>query len=338
MTPSTWQLIVVAALATIWAVVLGVPLLADLLRWLRSRPPAPRIDRRPARHNIVERVERAWWDRPRPVSSWRSQDVARKRLQWMLGCGMATTIAMFLAIALRGVYVQLLLVMVAFSLVSLVVCAFVGATEDENLLSQWRARRRASANKQPDDGEEARSDLVLPGLLGAAPLTQPDDVPTANPFSGPDETDGAVSIPTLADITEAFRDPDRSGFMFEPLNLGELGDDVVVTEAVAEELSGVGAIDVPVDEELAAELGLEVVAGSQPDSSAGTDPESGDGAGPSDVDSTADRIQPRFSAAPGAGSRQASARARRKKRSRSRPIYIESVLDEDDNPTKAIND
>ncbi len=310
MTLSTWQLIVVAGLAMVWAVVLGVPLLADLLRWLRSRPPTPRIDRRPARHNLVESIERAWWNRPRPIRSWRSQDVARKRLQWLLACGGATTTAMFLAIAFRGIFVPLFLMMAAFSLLTLAVGAFVGAAENENLVSQRSARRQVEDQASKSGDVEAVGDMVLPGLLGATPLTGPDDVPTANPFAVPD---GEVSIPTLADITEAFRSPDRSGFMFEPLNLDEIGSESSpreqVAETVAEELSAGETIEVPVDPELAAELGLDMT----------------------------DRAEPRFSAAPEAGSRQASARARRKKRSTARPIFIESMLD-DDNPTKAIND
>ncbi len=320
MTLSTWQLIVVAGLATIWAVVLGVPLLADLLRWLRRRPPARRVDRRLIRHNLIETLDRAWWNRPRPIASWRSQDIARKRLQWMLACAMATVVAMFLAIALRGLYVHLLLGMVAFSLVMLAVGAFVGTADDENLVSRVRARRRATAYDGTGDAE-SWGDLILPGLLGAAPLTQPDDVPTANPFAEPD---GEVSIPTLADITEAFRSPDRSGFMFEPLNLDEARAEVVIPEAVAEELSGAEAVEVPVDPDLVAELGLPV--GEEPSTEAVS---ATDGEGRRNV---------RFSAAPEAGSRQASARARRAKRSKARPIYIESVLDESDESGRAIND
>lgn len=324
MTLSTWQLIVVAGLAAIWAVVLGVPLLADLLRWLRNRPPTPRLDRRPTRRKLVEWFERAWWNRPRPIRSWRSQDVVRKRLQSILACAMATTVAMFLAIALRGLYVQLLLVMVAVSLVTLAVGAIVGAAEDENLVDQLRARRRDRADHGAD-GDEVWGDLVLPGLLGAAPLTEPDEVPTANPFAEPDRE---ISIPSLADITEAFRSPDRSGFLFEPLNLDEARDEVVIPEAVAEELSGVGPIDVPVDPKLAAELGLRV--GDEIPEQTPPSEEAATG-----VDRRPDVI---FSAAPEAGSRQASARARRAKRSKARPIYIESVLDEGDGPGKAIND
>ena len=226
----------------------------------------------------------------------------------MLACAMATVIAMFLAIAFRGLYVQLFLVMVAFSLVRLAVGAFVGAAEDKNLASQIRTRRRAASEADNDGGEAGQpaGDLLLTGLLGEAPLTGPDEVPTANPFVEPD---GEVSIPTLADITEAFRSPDRAGFMFEPLNLDEVHDDVAVTDAVADELSNADPVDVPVDPDLAAELGL----------------------------SLDDEAPPRFSAAPEAGSRQASARARRAKRSKARPIVIESELD-DENPTRAIND
>lgn len=335
MTLSTWQLIVVAGLATIWAVVLGVPLLADLLRWLRSRPPAPRIDRRTTRRNLVASIENAWWHRPRPVRSWRTQDVAQKRLQLMLACAIATTVAMFLAIALRGLYVQLFLAMLAFSLVTLAVAAFVGAAEDENLVDQLRARRRSTADRQADDGE-IWGDLVLPGLLGSARLTEPDEVPTANPFAEPD---GEISIPTLADITEAFRSPDRSGFMFEPLNLDELRGEVVIPEAVAEELSNLGPIDVPVDPDLAAELGLPV--GEEPSATPASSLSDGVAASSGECGEAGESERPpdvRFSAAPDAGSRQASARARRAKRSKARPIYIESVLDEDDKPGKVIND
>ena len=105
--------------------------------------------------------------------------------------------------------------------------------------------------------------------------------------------------------------------MFEPLNLGE---------ALADrpDASGLGDldVDVPIDEELAAELGLPLdgsdVAGNVADNSAADDPH--------------------FRAAPEVGSRQASARARSAKKRRARPIYIESVLDEPEKATKAVND
>ena len=140
MTLSTWQLIVVGALATIWAVVLGVPLVVDLLRWLRNRPPAPENDLVPTRHRALGRLQQLWWDRPRPYAAWKAQDVAERRFRVLLALGLATTVAMFLAIALRGVFVQLFLAMLAFSLLALAVGAFIGAAEHRTLTDQARAR------------------------------------------------------------------------------------------------------------------------------------------------------------------------------------------------------
>ena len=122
-------------------------------------------------------------------------------------------------------------------------------------------------------------------------------MPTANPWQAPD---GEYTIPTIAEITEAFQTPDRDGFMFPPLNL----DEALQGENLAGvELPDGSDIEVPVNPDLVAELGLDLDAVEQ---------------------------AARFEAAPEAGPRQASARARRQKRRKARPIYIESVLDEDD--------
>ncbi|MDH3294915.1 MAG: hypothetical protein OER95_11420 [Acidimicrobiia bacterium] len=308
MTLSTWQLIVVGALATIWAVVLGVPLLADLLHWFRTRPPPSQLDERPRHRRLADGIGRAWRARPRPVATWRSQPVERRRLQRLLACGMATVVAMFLAIAFRGLFITLFAFMVVLSLVILAVGVFIGAREHRRLRSQptGRARERPAEQTRSTMGAIGSGDVTGVARRSLASFLDPvtDGVPTANPWQTPD---GEYTIPSIAEITEAFRNPNRDGFMFEPLNLDEalIGEsrraDVFVPDV---------DIDVPVDPDLVAELGL-------------------------DLDAVR---EPRFEAAPEVGPRQASARARRGRRSKARPIYIESVLDEQDDQGRAMNE
>ncbi len=308
MTLSTWQLIVVGALAAVWAVVLGVPLLADLLRWLRNRPSAPSDDR-----STPERMRSAigagWQRRPRPLQAWRAQDVAERRLQVLMGVALATVVAMFLAIALRGLFVYLFGLMAGALLILVVAGVVIGSREHRRLVAD-HVRRQVAGNQSQVAGplsDRSRPDrqkaLVDGEVSGQKMDYEVDGVPTANPWQNPD---GEFTIPTIAEISEAFRTPDRSGFMFPPLNLDEALDGISPGDVPAPESD----IDVPVDPDLVAELEL-------------------------DLDALEN---PRFEAAPEVGPRQASARARRNKRRRARPIYIESALDEEEGQGRAMND
>ena len=308
MTLSTWQLIVVGSLAAIWAVVLGVPLLADLLRWFRNRPPASLSDSRPWPQRARSSMRQAWSARPRPVSRWRAQDAAQRRLQILLGCGMASVLAMFLAIAFRGLFVPLFAAILGLSVLIVAIGAVIGARHNRNVRMELasQARDRLTGSRQP--GKPGRAGSVPHSSVTASTFDpESDGVPTANPWQSPD---GEFTIPTMAEIAEAFETPDRDGFMFEPLDLDQaLASDSDRTSIRIPDVD----IEVPLDPDLAAELGLDVNA----------------------VDSAEDA---RFTAAPEVGPRQASARARRKKRNKARPIYIESVLDDVDEQGKAIND
>jgi hypothetical protein len=313
-TLSTWQLVVVGALATIWAVVLGVPLIVDLLRWLRNRPPAS--DRQPgsAHRQALDHFQQRWWDRPRPVLAWRSQDIAERRFQALLACGVATTIAMFLAIALRGPFVPVFLVMMTISLLALAVGAVVGSAEHNHLTDQFRARRRAQTESReaPAESTDVGFDEAATEPFGGIETIRPPDWHSILRLEAEARTEGDRQAAGMADRGLGQGLPDRSGFMFEPLNL----DEAIPTRS-DEQLVNEIDVEVPINHDLVAELGLPVAT----DDDQGEEPE-----------------VPGFRAAPEVGVRQASARARSTKRRKARPIYIESVLDEADSSSKAIND
>ena len=87
-------------------------------------------------------IQEQWWNRPRPLVAWQSQDIAQRRLQVLIGMGLLTTIGMFLAIALRGVFVQLFLGLIGVDVVLLAVAAFVGAAEYRTETDQAEARTK----------------------------------------------------------------------------------------------------------------------------------------------------------------------------------------------------
>ncbi len=82
--------------------------------------------------------------RPRPIESWRAQPIEQRRLQTMLAVGLALVTSMLLAIALRGEFVTLFLVMIGCSAIYLSVAAYIGSQQLHHQEAQNRARREAS--------------------------------------------------------------------------------------------------------------------------------------------------------------------------------------------------
>ncbi len=368
MTLSTWQLVVVGVLIAAWVIVLGGPAVVDAYRWFdgrsrrrharqhtsgrstpdlqvgddtdidrrrtvdnrqgvpivdpgplrRARSDGPTGDRRDGTGDglgLAKRLRIWWWERPRPVAAWRAQDVVQRRIQLLLGLSVATFGSMFLAIALRGVFVRLFLLMLGVMAVVLAVAAYIGAVELRHHRAQAGARR----------ANEERSRPILDGTSPSVPILEGHEY-------------GPI---TMAD--EGFRQIDESepGLIFEPLNLDEivleLGRDRHGESWGEEILIADSGFEVPIDAELARELGIEdTVEQIETESVTGT------GEPPSDDDVDRDRRAGRhdatFSAAPEVGARQASARARSKKKRQARPIYIESTLDDDENQSNAAND
>lgn len=370
MTLSTWQLVVVGGLLAAWVIVLGGPAVVDAYRWFNGRSrrrharqtkptrsianPDPGAESDDGRGAVepsgqeaptgdaglvrrarsdgheptgdhpgpIERLQMWWWDRPHPLAAWRAQDVVHRRIQLLLGLSVATFSSMFLAIALRGVFVRLFLLMLGVMAISLTVAAYIGAVELRHHRAQSDARRAT----------EERPRRIL------------DDTAASESILGPDQA-GPM---TMAD--EGFRQTDRNepGLIFEPLNLDEivfeLGRNRHGTDWGEEIWLDNTGFDVPIDPELARELGLEG-SGEQIESGPTAEGEStldahqpSTGGVEDELDQSGDGQDATFTAAPEAGARQASARARSKKRRQARPIYIESTLDDEENQWKAAND
>jgi hypothetical protein len=130
--PAVFQFLVAGALAVAWIWMLGRPLLTMLAR--RSRRDSVGHFRHQqavlGRSIGVDVPVRSPWLRAlRPVAEWRSQPVERRRLQLLLGFAIASFVAALLAIALRGVFVRLFLVMAIGLVVHLLVGAWIGARE-----------------------------------------------------------------------------------------------------------------------------------------------------------------------------------------------------------------
>ncbi len=346
MTLSTWQLVVVGVLIAAWVIVLGGPAVIDAYRWFNGRSRrrharqhtstrstqdvqvvdeteidrrgAPTGDRRDGTGEnlgLAERLRFRWRERPRPVAAWRAQDVVQRRVQLLLGLSAATFGSMFLAIALRGVFVRLFLLMLGVMTLVLTVAAYIGAVELRHHRAQAGAGRAS----------EERSRRILDGTSPSVPILEGNE----------------NSSITMAE--EGFRQADDSepGLIFEPLNLDEIvlelgrdrhgeswGEEILVADT---------GFEVPIDAELARELGIEDTVEQIETESIGDtgEPPSDDAA---EGDRRGGRHDATFSAAPEVGARQASARARSKKKRQARPIYIESTLDDDENQWNVAND
>lgn len=408
MTLSTWQLVVVGILLAAWVVVLGGPALVDAYRWFNDRsrrrhdrqttggrqssPSGSRpvtesgaIRRAPGDPRVTGglpssgesdsglggRVRHRWEHRPRPLQVWLAQDVVERRVQLLLAVAVATVASMLLAIALRGLFVKIFLMMLGLMAVSLAVAAYVGTVELRHHRAEARKRLASEGKRAGMSGFESTrlgSAFNRTGLSRSSDVEDFDDVDGRSGLEGYDGLDGYEDLDDIDELEtplgahragtgrpgsstmaiEGFRGGGlEPSLIFEPLNLHEIvagSEDPALDPTVPTEPAGHGRFDdgfeVPINPELARELGLHDaidLTDAEPDGEGEPGPTASDVHYERSVDGEDRGQDPTFTAAPEAGARQASARARSKKKRTARPIYIESTLD-DDNQWKAAND
>ncbi len=78
---------------------------------------------------VTQRCRELWWSRPRPLAAWRSQDLWQRRRQTLIGLCVAALVSMLLAIALRGLFVPVFVMMLVLALLSVVFAMVRGAVE-----------------------------------------------------------------------------------------------------------------------------------------------------------------------------------------------------------------
>ncbi len=125
------QFLLAGALVVAWIWMLGRPLLTMLAR--RSRRDSVghfRYQQAALGHTVgVDRPERLTSTVLRPFIDWRAQPLEQRRLQVLLAGAIATFASVLLAIALRGVYIRLFLVMALGFGVHVLVAAWIGSRE-----------------------------------------------------------------------------------------------------------------------------------------------------------------------------------------------------------------
>jgi len=363
---STLQFIVAGALVAAWAWMLGRPLLTNLFR--RSRRDSVGHFRYQQavlsqQAGYVAVGGRRWADRPRPIHRWRSQPRQRRRLQTMLGFAMATFFALLLAIALRGLFIRLLLVMALCSLTYVSVAAFIGSRELKRLEIRRRrdaAARMAERSAESEERSEPGSETESGPSIGSEAKPERSVL-----FPDPLPEPAAADLAGLADLEgfgtgefdDDFFEP-IPGLTFEPLNLdssileGDGGDghrtlfgsdrvqpgplfgedfsDRPNAKEIVEELVGRhGSVD------FFDESDLEEAVASEDESEARHDHDSYlDVSAEDSVDESPDEDEsnsPTFTAPAGQQPRPA-------KRNKARPIYIEAQLDENGERIQAVND
>ncbi len=369
MSSPTLQFVVAGALVAAWAWMLGRPLLTNLFR--RSRRDSVGHFRYQqavlSQQSVHEHgSSRSWSDRPRPIVSWRSQPLERRRLQTMLGFAIATFVALLLAIALRGFFTRLFLVMTLCFVAYLGMAAVIGSIQLRRQTEVSISRRRTVAEQA---GALAESEAVAAAALVESPplvhepsvlfpevqedntLEEYDafgavfDEDFFEPIPGltfePLNLDASIFDPSGSDNASLFGD-DRgtSGEFFEQLvgrdNTGEsfaIDDDGWIAEPVfeGEELPDTVFPDTVFPDTVFADAEFDAVEfESDADVDVDTEIVAGD-VEPAEDASDDDRREPTFTAAP-------VQRQRPPKRNKARPIYIESQLDEGDDQIKAVND
>ena len=269
----------------------------------------------------------------------------------MLGFGMATFVSLLMAIALRGFFVRLFLVMAICFVGYLCVAAYIGSVQLRRQQEVFATRHRASVDQvEPVHGTALDHQTGYVESAG-----QPEDVALVQRDVAPQPVQpwqGSVLFPEPDTTLE---DHDASGAVFdddffepipelsfEPLNLdaslfdpskpeqgslfgdsegrdhsGEFFEQLVGRDQTGEffEIDNDGWIEEPVFDAPAASAEAVV------------EPE----VGPEVEAVEPSRSEATFTAAP-------VQRQRPPKRNKARPIYIESQLDEGDDQIKAVND
>ncbi len=289
----------------------------------------------------------------------------------MLGFAIATFISLLLAIALRGFFVRLFLVMTLCFVAYLGMAAYIGSVQLRRQTEVSIARRRTTLGQRADqDVSQAvavdqaiehqpvihQPSVLFPEVEEDNTLEEYDAVGGVfeddffEPIPGltfePLNLDASVLDPSEPQKASLFSDDqadrDSSGEFFEQLvgrdntgNFFAIDDDGWIEEPVfeGEALADESLLgDSLFEDPLFAEVDSEYV--DQPD--AGFD--DGEFIEPvvaehidAEEETTDDRREPTFTAAP-------AQRQRPPKRNKARPIYIESQLDEGDDQIKAVND
>lgn len=167
------QFLVAGALVVAWTWILGRPLLATLIR--RSRRDS--IGHFRYQQSVLGRSvgddqgHPGGWSLVSPLVEWWRQPVERRRLQMMMAFAFATFASALLAIALRGPFLRLFLMMTLGFGAYLVMAASIGARElraraSDQAVGSARHASAALARRQEADLE--RRDLLAgTGVAGA---------------------------------------------------------------------------------------------------------------------------------------------------------------------------
>lgn len=370
MSSTTLQFVVVGALIAAWAWMLGRPVLTSLLR--RSRRDSVghfRYQQAVLGQSLFDDATDEGsaapladvGGRPRPIAEWRSQPVERKRLQLMLSFAIATFVSLLMAIALRGAFIQLFVLMAVCFATYLGIAAIIGASQLRRQEREYAAQRQATA---PEVEAEFWAEPEVGRVFGEpedlATLAEPADEIDADP-SAASILDGLATYDDLASFGQGIFDDE----FFEPIpelasQFGESRSDYEPVELDHEEPdTGLDSFDyvspfeytplsephsvlwadldadepeeVPAEDTPAEEVSAEEVIAESDIHFSDTDLSDID---LSDVDvepvSAASSEEPTFKAAP-------EQRVRPPQRNKARPIYIESQLDEAEQQ-KAVND
>lgn len=161
---------------------------------------------------LPERAGELWWTRPRPLMAWRSQDVWQRRRQALVGLAVAAVMAMLMAVALRGIFVSVFILMLV-----VLVAAFVFAV----------ARGAAELRRGPQTVERQLADLGPDATLATGPYAETGIF--ADRGGVPKLQLGSVEGPPPS------IDSDETPLMFQPLGIDPSPNH---TAAVAERAPG----------------------------------------------------------------------------------------------------
>lgn len=178
MTSTVFQFLVAGALVMAWIWMLGRPLLTTLAR--RSRRDSVGHFRQQqaaiGRSIAADQTDRASW-RPglHPLASWRAQPIERRRLQLLLASAIAAFGSLLLAIALRGLFIRLFLLMAIAFVGHVLIAAFIGARELRALEAErsGRIEVRPAADRAGSELFQDRDPRFSEGFFEPIPEFEP---------------------------------------------------------------------------------------------------------------------------------------------------------------------
>ena len=364
MTSSTLQFVVATGLVAAWGWMLGRPLLTNLFRRSRRDSIGHFRYQQAALGQQLDEGHRSggrWAGRPRPLADWRAQPVERRRLQLLLAFAMATFASALLAIALRGLFVRLFVIMVLLFAAHLCIATVIGTVQLRRAEQERMARLAAPA----DNGARPSTSRARTGRRREGAAHHDHHQPPveaewyeAGPFEGADddrsdhEDQWAVAAmgrdpfadagPEAGVYDEGFFEPIPE-LQFKPLQLDDsliqprAGDPARLADGT-EQIEAADPADVATPaasasapaSAAAASADIAAPASASADVAGHADPAGPDEADPHDPAGVG-RGEATFITAP-------AERPRLPKRNKARPIYIESQLDEGDERARAVND